>query len=163
MKMDILELRNKKVLVVGSGISGIGAVQALYYTGALPVLYDANESLKEEEVRAKLAPDIAVEILLGVLPEDTARTVELVVVSPGVPTDTEFVGRFRKEGIPVWGEIELAYRIGSGRVVGITGTNGKTTTTSLVGAIMAAYCQDVDVVGNIGKIGRASCRERVSA
>lgn len=150
MKMDILELRNKKVLVVGSGISGIGAVQALYYTGALPVLYDANESLKEEEVRAKLAPDIAVEILLGVLPEDTARTVELVVVSPGVPTDTEFVGRFRKEGIPVWGEIELAYRIGSGRVVGITGTNGKTTTTSLVGAIMAAYCQDVDVVGNIG-------------
>lgn len=150
MKMDILELKNKKVLVVGSGISGIGAVQALHHAGAYPVLYDANEFLQEEEVRGKLPPAIGVKIILGSLPEDTAETVELVVLSPGVPTDTEFVAGFREKGVPVWGEIELAYRIGSGRVIGITGTNGKTTTTSLVGAIMASYCQDVDVVGNIG-------------
>lgn len=148
--MDTLHLQNKKVLVVGSGISGIGAVQALDHVGACPVLYDANENLKEAEVRAKLVTETAVEIILGALPEDKAKEMELVVLSPGVPTDTEFVKGFRAKAIPVWGEIELAYRIGRGRVIGITGTNGKTTTTSLVGEIMASYCQDVDVVGNIG-------------
>ena len=150
MEMDTTDLKNKKVLVVGSGISGIGAVQALYHVGAVPVLYDADEKLKEEEVRAKFASEVRVEIFLGTLPEEKAEAVELVVLSPGVPTDTEFINRFRAGGVPVWGEIELAYRIGRGKVIGITGTNGKTTTTSLVGEIMASCCQDVDVVGNIG-------------
>lgn len=146
----MLDLRDKKVLVVGSGISGIGAVKALCHVGAHPILYDANEKLKKEEVAAKLAPGTSIQIVIGALPKETAQTVELVVLSPGVPTDTEFVESFRARGIRIWGEIELAYRIGRGRVIGITGTNGKTTTTSLVGEIMAAYCGDVDVVGNIG-------------
>lgn len=146
----MLDLRDKKVLVVGSGISGIGAVKALCHVGAHPILYDANEKLKKEEVAAKLAPGTSIQIVIGALPKETAQTVELVVLSPGVPTDTEFVEGFRARGIRIWGEIELAYRIGRGRVIGITGTNGKTTTTSLVGEIMAAYCGDVDVVGNIG-------------
>lgn len=146
----MLDLRDKKVLVVGSGISGIGAVKALCHVGAHPILYDANEKLKKEEVVAKLAPGTSIQIVIGALPKEMAQTVELVVLSPGVPTDTEFVEGFRARGIRIWGEIELAYRIGRGRVIGITGTNGKTTTTSLVGEIMAAYCGDVDVVGNIG-------------
>ena len=75
---------------------------------------------------------------------------ELFVLSPGVPTDTDFVEDFRKRNVKIWGEIELAYEMGKGTVIAITGTNGKTTTTSLVGAIMAAHCKDVDVVGNIG-------------
>lgn len=148
--MDTLNFKGKKVLVVGSGISGIGAVQALHHAGAVPVLFDSNEKLDIEEVKAKLTPDTEVEVLLGTLPEETVRSAALVVLSPGVPTDTEFVNRFRERNIPVWGEIELAYRIGKGKVIGITGTNGKTTTTSLVGEIMSAYCSDVDVVGNIG-------------
>ncbi len=145
-----MNLQGKKVLVVGSGISGIGAVEALNHAQAKPVLFDENEKLTAEDIRAKLKAGLAADIVVGNLPEEIKRDVELVVLSPGVPVDTAFVEDFRKGGVTIWGEIELAYEIGKGTVVGITGTNGKTTTTSLVGAIMAAHCQDVDVVGNIG-------------
>ncbi len=145
-----MELRGKKVLVVGSGLSGIGAVQALYHAGAAPLLFDENENLKAEEVQRKLPSGVQAEIVIGTLSEEEKASVELVVLSPGVPTDTAFVEDFRKRGVKIWGEIELAYEMGKGTVIAITGTNGKTTTTSLVGAIMAAHCQDVDVVGNIG-------------
>lgn len=145
-----MELQGKRVLVVGSGISGIGAVEALDHAGACPVLFDENDKLSLEEVQNKLKPGVEAEIVIGVLPEEMAGSIELVVLSPGVPTDTEFVEKFRRKGIKIWGEIELAYELGKGRVIGITGTNGKTTTTTLVGEIMAACCTDVDVVGNIG-------------
>ncbi len=145
-----MELQGKKVLVVGSGISGIGAVEALHHAGAVPVLFDENDKLSPEDVGNKLRPGVEAEIVIGTLPEETADSIELVVLSPGVPTDTEFVEEFRQKGIKIWGEIELAYELGKGRVIGITGTNGKTTTTTLVGEIMAACCADVDVVGNIG-------------
>lgn len=148
--MDIKDLRNKKVLVVGSGISGIGAVEALCHAGAVPVLFDSNDKLEPESIREKFKDGMEADVVLGELPEETAAEISLVVLSPGVPTDTEFVDGFRNKGIDIWGEVELAYRLGRGRVIGITGTNGKTTTTSLVGEIMAAHCSDVDVVGNIG-------------
>lgn len=145
-----MDLQGKKVLVVGSGLSGIGAVAALCHAGAKPLLFDENKKLDIEEVRGKLSPGTEAEIVIGTLPEEQKASVELVVLSPGVPTDTAFVEDFRNRGVKVWGEIELAYEIGRGTVIAITGTNGKTTTTSLVGAIMAAHCKDVDVVGNIG-------------
>lgn len=145
-----MELQGKKVLVVGTGISGIGAVEALHHVGAVPILFDENEKLRMEDVRAKLRQGVQAQIVIGSLDEEIKKDVDLVVLSPGVPTDTEFAEAFRKRGVKIWGEIELAYEIGKGVVIGITGTNGKTTTTSLVGAIMAAYCRDVDVVGNIG-------------
>ena len=145
-----MNLKGKKVLVVGTGVSGIGAVEALHHVGAVPVLFDENEKLRTEDVRAKLKPNVPVQIVIGSLPEEIEKDVDLVVLSPGVPTDTAFAEAFRKRGVKIWGEIELAYEIGKGTVIGITGTNGKTTTTSLVGAIMAAHFRDVDVVGNIG-------------
>lgn len=145
-----MNLEGKKVLVVGSGISGMGAVEALNCAKAEPILFDENKTLKAEDVRAKLKPGLRTEIVIGSLPAEVKEKVELVVLSPGVPTDTEFVESFRKRDVKIWGEIELAFEIGKGTVIGITGTNGKTTTTSLVGAIMAAHCKDVDVVGNIG-------------
>lgn len=148
--MDIKDLRDKKVLVVGSGISGIGAVEALCHIGAVPVLFDFNNRLDIEAIRAKFSQGTDAEVVLGELPVEIAETVSLVVLSPGVPTDTEFVDGLRARGLEIWGEIELAYRLGKGRVIGITGTNGKTTTTTLVGEIMSAHCNDVDVVGNIG-------------
>lgn len=149
MKTSVL--KGKKVLVVGSGISGIGAVEALCHVGAEPLLYDENENLTTEDVQAKLKPGISAKIAIGALSEAQKAAVELVVLSPGVPTDTAFVEEFRSRRVKIWGEIELAYEIGKGSVIAITGTNGKTTTTTLVGAIMAAVCTHVDVVGNIGK------------
>ena len=148
--MDIKDIQGQKVLVVGSGISGVGAVEALYHVGAVPILFDANDELDPESIRAKFMQGTMAEVVLGELPAEIAEEVSLVVLSPGVPTDTEFVDGFRRRSIAIWGEIELAYRLGKGRVIGITGTNGKTTTTTLVGEIMAAHCSDVDVVGNIG-------------
>ncbi|MCI6714218.1 MAG: UDP-N-acetylmuramoyl-L-alanine--D-glutamate ligase [Lachnospiraceae bacterium] len=145
-----MDLQGKKVLVVGSGISGIGAVEALNRAGAEAILFDSNEKLTTQEVAAKLPEGVKAQIVIGTLPAEDEKRVELVVLSPGVPTDTEFVEGFRNRGIGIWGEIELAYELGRGRVIGITGTNGKTTTTTLVGEIMSAFCEDVDVVGNIG-------------
>ena len=72
------------------------------------------------------------------------------MLSPGVPTDLEEVKRIRAKGIPVWGEVELAWQMGKGKVMAITGTNGKTTTTALTGQIMKDYFPDVYIVGNIG-------------
>ncbi len=145
-----MDLQGKKVLVVGSGISGIGAVEALNRAGAEAILFDSNEKLTTQEVAAKLPEGVKAQIVIGTLPAEDEKRVELVILSPGVPTDTEFVEGFRNRGIRIWGEIELAYELGRGRVIGITGTNGKTTTTTLVGEIMSAFCEDVDVVGNIG-------------
>ena len=145
-----MDLKDKRVLVVGSGISGIGAVEALHHAGARALLFDENEKLNIEDVRAKIKPGIEADVVIGVLSEEEKAGIELVVLSPGVPTDTALVEEFRKKGVKIWGEIELAYELGQGTVIAITGTNGKTTTTTLVGEIMAAHCKDVDVVGNIG-------------
>ena len=78
------------------------------------------------------------------------ETLEMVVMSPGVPTDLPVVNKMRAMGIPIWGEVELAYTYGKGDVLAITGTNGKTTTTALLGEIMKNYKESVFVVGNIG-------------
>ena len=145
-----MDLKDKRVLVVGSGISGIGAVEALHHAGARALLFDENEKLNIDDVRAKIKPGIEADIVIGTLSEEEKTRIELMVLSPGVPTDTAFVEEFRKRGVKIWGEIELAYELGRGTVIAITGTNGKTTTTTLVGEIMAAHCKDVDVVGNIG-------------
>lgn len=147
MKTD---LRGKKVLIVGTGISGIGAAEVLCRVGACPVLYDENEKLIKEEVQSRLSPDCKADIITGVLPETVLESVELAVFSPGVPVDTQLADGLRKRQIRIWGEIELAYVLGKGQVIAITGTNGKTTTTSLVGEIMKAYYESVFIVGNIG-------------
>lgn len=175
-----MNLQNKKVLVIGAGLSGIGAVKLLTAVGAVPVLYDGNETLKAEEIRIKLSESLGAdqmpagirtgalqenragvpaktpegalpEIYTGALPEAVKQEIALVVPSPGVPVDTDFVQDFCRRGIPVWGEIELAYRFAKGKLAAITGTNGKTTTTSLTGQIMEEYYHEVFVVGNIGK------------
>ncbi len=144
-----MEWADKKVLVFGSGKSGIGAAALLSKLGAAPVIYDGNEKLDPAEILGKLE-DKNTEIILGEFPEEKLEGLDLVVMSPGVPCDLPVVDRFRAAGIRIWGEVELAYQIGKGRVLAITGTNGKTTTTSLLGEIMKNYCPEVYVVGNIG-------------
>ncbi|MBD5454719.1 MAG: UDP-N-acetylmuramoyl-L-alanine--D-glutamate ligase [Lachnospiraceae bacterium] len=151
-----MELQGKKVLVVGTGISGIGAAKALSKVGACPVLYDENDKVVKEEIEKKLSDACedkemkAIQVITGTLPDEVRNAVELVVLSPGVPVDAPLADGFRRQGVKIWGEIELAYELGKGKVVAITGTNGKTTTTSLVGEIMRAHYESVYVVGNIG-------------
>ncbi len=145
-----MEVKNKKVLVFGSGISGVGAVHLLELQGADVILYDGNDKLKEEDVRAKLDKDSKARIVLGEFPEELLETLQLVILSPGVPTDLPIVEQMRKKHIEIVGEIELAYAFGKGDVLAITGTNGKTTTTTLLGEIMKNYKEKVFVVGNIG-------------
>lgn len=150
MSLYKMELQGKKVLVFGSGISGIGAAKLLEAVGARVVLYDGNEKLKKEELQKKLPKGSACEIVLGELSGEVISTLDLAVMSPGVPLDIAPVERMQAAGVPVWGEVELAYRMGEGTVLAITGTNGKTTTTALLGEIMKAYANSVFVVGNIG-------------
>lgn len=145
-----MDLQDKTVLVIGTGKSGIGAAGLLSKTGAKTILFDSNEKLDVEVLKEKTAGISALQIVIGTLPSELEEQVELLVISPGVPIDSDMVVSFEKKGIPVWGEIELAYAFSRGEVIAITGTNGKTTTTTLVGEIMSAYKPSVFVVGNIG-------------
>ena len=145
-----MELAEKRVLVFGTGISGISAAKLLEQAGALPVLYDGNEALTESQIRGKLPEGSRARIILGALEDAVIEELDLAVLSPGVPTDLPLVDQIRSKGVPIWGEVELAYENSKGKLIAITGTNGKTTTTSLVGAIMKHHQDSVFVVGNIG-------------
>ncbi|MCQ2508301.1 MAG: UDP-N-acetylmuramoyl-L-alanine--D-glutamate ligase [Dorea sp.] len=145
-----MEVKNKNVLVFGSGISGIGAVGLLEAEGANVILYDGNAKLEKDTVKAKLKEDSKAEIIIGDFPEGLEKNLDIAVLSPGVPTDLPVVNKMRDNGVYITGEVELAYTFGKGNVLAITGTNGKTTTTTLLGEIMKNYQDEVYVVGNIG-------------
>ena len=145
-----MDLKGKKVLVFGSGKSGIGAADLLARVGACPLIYDGNAEIDQEAVLHKTSGDYPLEIYAGDLPKEVQDSLDLAVLSPGVPTDIPVVKSFYAQGLPVWGEVELAYQTGKGEVLAITGTNGKTTTTALLGKIMSDARDSVFVVGNIG-------------
>ena len=143
-----MEIQGKKVLVFGCGISGESAARLLAGQGADVILYDGNAELDESGIKTRVPG--SVRLVLGDFPEELLGGLSLVVMSPGVPTDLPVVEKMRAKGIPVWGEIELAWNYGKGDVLAITGTNGKTTTTTLLGEIMKNGKESVFVVGNIG-------------
>lgn len=151
-----MELKGKQVFVFGSGITGVAASQLLLEEGADVILYDGNENLDGESIRQEILAGVKKEavgemqVILGTFPTEFLDTLALTVMSPGVPTDLPVVEQMREKQIPIWGEIELAYVYGKGDVLAITGTNGKTTTTALLGEIMKAYKEHAYVVGNIG-------------
>lgn len=142
--------QKEKVLVLGAGISGINAGKLLTEVGRPVILYDGNKEKNEAELREQLGNPSDLTIVLGELTDDVLAQAGLCVISPGIPTDADFVMQVRTAGIPVWSEIELAYHYAKGRLIAITGTNGKTTTTALTGKICADYAESVFVVGNIG-------------
>lgn len=146
----MMDLVDKKVLVVGSGVSGIAAVKLLSNEGAKIILLDSNETLNKEEIRDKFPRDTSVEVVIGELDKAVAEHIDLIILSPGVPVDLPFLLEMKKKRIPIWGEIELAFQYSKGKMAAITGTNGKTTTTALVGEILKNYYVSVYVVGNIG-------------
>ena len=149
---------SQKVLVAGTGISGISAAKLLLAQGGEVILYDGNEKLSEEKLKAKFDEGAKVTIVLGELKKTDLAGVELCVISPGIPLEAPFVAVIDEAKIPIWSEIELAYHCSKGKLAAITGTNGKTTTTALTGEIMtmpglqkvpAAERIDVDETGKI--------------
>lgn len=145
-----MDWKEKKVFVIGTGISGIAATDLLVQVGADVTLYDGNEKLQEETVRKKLKNSQNVKIVIGTCEDEIKKQMNYVILSPGVPIDNSLVEEFRRMGKKILGEIELAYTIAKGKIAAITGTNGKTTTTALVGEILRTYYDSVFVVGNIG-------------
>ena len=144
-----MDLRNKRVLVVGLGRSGVASAFFLQEHGAKVTVSDTKaETQLQNEVAALL--DRGVSIEAGRHGERTFRDQDLIVVSPGVPSDQPQLQHARSLGIPVIGEVELAFRFLQGKVVAITGSNGKTTTTSLVGEILSKSGKKTLVGGNIG-------------
>lgn len=141
---------SQKVLVAGSGISGIAAAKLLLGMGGEVVLYDGNEKLNEADLRQKFDEGAKVSFVLGKLDRTDLLGVELSIISPGISLEAPFVSVLQQAGIPIWSEIQLAYHCAKGKLAAITGTNGKTTTTALTGEIMKAFYDSVFVVGNIG-------------
>lgn len=137
-----MDLHNKKVVVVGLGKSGMAAYDLLKEAGAEICLYDGKKDLDTSGYE--------VPVYLETIPEDVLKTFDFAVFSPGVPLSIPLVDDLKAKNVKIIGEIELAYLFEKGTVIGITGTNGKTTTTTLVGEIMKAFCPDTFVVGNIG-------------
>lgn len=144
-----MEIKGKKVLVVGLGRSGLAAALFLRRQGAQVTVSDVRSAeALAKEIPALIEEGIAVEAGgHGLL---TFRRQDLIVVSPGVPTDTPELVQVRKFGLPIIGELELASHYLRGKVLAITGSNGKTTTTTLCGEILRAGGLNVQVGGNIG-------------
>lgn len=144
-----MELREKKTLVLGAGKSGVASARFLAARGAIVALHDKKPQADWSDEALQLKHE-KVGLIDGNLPSWLLDQIELVVISPGIPTNSipaKYVDR--KDG-EVIGEVELAYRFMKGRIVGITGSNGKTTTTSLVGRILKDAGIDTQIGGNIG-------------
>ncbi|CAN5239060.1 UDP-N-acetylmuramoyl-L-alanine--D-glutamate ligase [soil metagenome] len=134
------------MLVVGLARSGSAAAEALVAGGAEVLGYDRDERLDAGRLR-----DLGVEVHLGAEEETLLQGTDLLVKSPGVPAETPLVARARDREIPVWSEIELGARLLPNPILGVTGTNGKTTTSELLGAIFRAAGRPVEVAGNVGR------------
>ena len=143
------DMADRKVLVVGLGKSGIAATEAMIKLGAKVAVQDSK---KEEETDVKVLEFLKenkVELYLGKLPEDFSDF-DMLILSPGVNPELEFVRKAEAQGAEIVGELEIAYRLAKGTFVALTGTNGKTTTTTLVGEIFKKSGRKTNVVGNIG-------------
>src|SRR6188508_2930584 len=143
-------IEGKKALVLGAGKSGIEAAKFLSAHGAVVALHDKQPVEEWSDAARSLKESHNIGLMTGQIPSWLLDQIDLVVISPGVPTNT-IPARYvdRKDG-EVIGEVELAYRFMKGRIVGITGSNGKTTTTTLIGELLKDAGIPTQVGGNIG-------------
>ena len=137
-------------IVAGTGKSGISATNLLVKHGVKVYLFDENKERNVDDIMGKTGNSELVNVMLGELSDEALKSAQLMVISPGIPVDAPFTDIVRNAKIPIWSEIELAYHYGKGKIAAITGTNGKTTTTALVGEIVKAHNAKTIVVGNIG-------------
>lgn len=145
-----MQMDGRKALVLGAGKSGVASARFLAERGATVALHDRKALEEWSDAARSLKTEHSVGLIWGDIPSWLLDQVDLVVISPGVPTNS-IPARYvdRKHG-EVIGEVELAYRFMKGRIVGITGSNGKTTTTALIGAILKDSGIPTQVGGNIG-------------
>ncbi len=148
---DVAGLSGLAVVVIGLGLSGRAAARVLAEHGALVQAYDDADGSRQQTAAAHLA-ELGIEVTLGGIPSAPPAGTGLVVTSPGLRPSTPLLQAAERSGIPVWGEVELAWRL---RPAGqdwlaVTGTNGKTTTTQMLGAILAADGAAAATAGNIG-------------
>lgn len=144
--MDFL---NKNVLVIGMGRSGTASALKLKDLGSNVLLIDSEDTDANKE-KAGNIEDLGIVVKLGKHSPDDLKGKDLIVVSPGVPNDLDLLIKAREKKIPVIGEIELASRFINSPIIGITGTNGKTTTTTLVGKVFEEAGLSYKMAGNIG-------------
>ncbi len=145
-----MEIEGRKALVLGAGKSGIASASFLAERGAIVALHDKKEVEVWSDAARSLKKLHNVGLISGQIPSWLLDQIDLVVISPGVPTNA-IPARYvdRKDG-EVIGEVELAYRFMKGRIIGITGSNGKTTTTTLIGELLKYGGIETQVGGNIG-------------
>jgi UDP-N-acetylmuramoylalanine--D-glutamate ligase len=143
-------LAGRRVTVVGLARSGVAACRLLLACGSRVTATDA-QPIEALSPAARGLPAEGVRLHAGRHPPEAFGDAELVVVSPGVPTDQVALAAAREHGVPVIGEVELAYRAMTADVIAVTGTNGKTTTTALIGALLAESGRPLLVGGNIGR------------
>lgn len=147
--LNLENIRNKRVLVVGMGKSGIAAVQAMLKLGADVSVQDSKEVEKIDAQLLSFLEGKGVKCYFHELPEHI-ESFDMLILSPGVNPELPFVREAEADGAEIIGELEIAYRIARASFVAITGTNGKTTTTTLVGEIFKKARRKTFVVGNIG-------------
>ena len=145
-----VELKSKRVLVVGLARTGVATALFCAARGAAVTATDSrSEADVGQETSARMRT-AGVNVELGGHQEQTFLQQDLIVPSPGVPADAPLLQAARAKGVTVWSEIELAYRFRQGKLIGITGSNGKTTTTSLVEHILRTAAFPTILTGNIG-------------
>ncbi len=143
-------IKGKKVLVLGMEVSGIAAAHLLRDEKAIVTIGEIEEN-EDKRAEAKKLNQAGIEVILGPHPLSLLEGKQLVIVSPGIPLTIPLLQKARLRGIPILGELELAFHFSKGKsLVAITGTNGKTTTTLLTGKILEKAGKDVQIAGNVG-------------
>jgi UDP-N-acetylmuramoylalanine--D-glutamate ligase len=140
------DLAGRRVLVVGLARAGAAAADALLDAGAEVIAFSLDETPAVGRLRAR-----GVEVHVGAEDETLTQGIDLIVKSPGVRADAQLIAAARARGVPVWDELELGARLLSNPLLAVTGTNGKTTTTALLGEMFRADARSVEVAGNIGR------------
>jgi len=143
----MLDLKNKRISIIGAGRSGLASANVVQSLGGIPFVSDSSpnpSSNAAEDLRER-----GIEFEFG----SHSRRIydcDIMIVSPGVPSDARILSDAKSAGTKIWSEIELAGRLCRGKIIGVTGSNGKTTTTTLIGEILKKGGRRVSVCGNIG-------------
>ncbi len=142
--------KNKNILVIGMGKSGIAAAEVLINMGCNITICDKRENKEFENIIDEKFNE-SVKVITGGYPQVDNKKFDLIIPSPGVPLDISPIKKALEYNIPIWSEIELAYRMMNGKLIAVTGTNGKTTTTTLIGKMLLDDKKNTIIGGNIGK------------